>query len=163
MSKRRRGVAGQGIVVTRRAARPIDKELKFVNQLATNAMTTTQLKVVTFPGTVVGLRWDISGLAATAGSQVMSWVIVIVSDGDQVTNISQTDGADYYTPEQNVLAFGTWSMAPNTAGEGIAKQWIGTTKTMRKLKQGDQLLFASFGSAAGAAFVNGVVQFFFKT
>ncbi len=153
------------MVAPGRAARPIDKELKAVLQTATTAVVSTVLKTTTFPGTVVGLRWNLSAtsIIATSDSSVY-WAIVVVPDGEAANTPAVSDGADFYTPEQNVLAFGMGSVADTDVGSG-PRSFIadGTTKTMRKLKQGDQLVFISLSSVAVSAQVRGVVQFFFKT
>ncbi len=148
-----------------RVQRPIDKELKAISLTATTSVASTTLKTTTFPGTVVGLRWSISLRASntTAGSNLF-WAIVVVPDGEAVNTPAISDGADFYAPEQNVLAFGVRSLPDLDSGFGMMNvTFEGTTKTMRKLKQGDILAFLVFGNQATTAAVNGVVQFFFKT
>jgi len=148
-----------------RVARPIDKELKVVNQTATTSVVSTVLKTTTFPGTVVGLRWNISIRGAIATSDILThWAIVVIPDGESANTPSTSDGADFYTPEQNVLAFGVTYVRDTDvgAGPGIMNA-EGTTKTMRKLKQGDVLAFITLANAANGSNVDGVVQFFFKT
>ncbi len=146
-------------------ARPIDKELKFVNQAVTSSVVSTTLKTTTFPGTVVGLRWDLSALCIIAtASPVVAWAIVVVPDGEAVNTPAISDGADFYTPEQNVLAFGMTHLADIDATTGPRiMTFEGTTKTMRKLKQGDILALLSFSNTAVSAELDGIVQFFFKT
>ncbi len=102
--------------------------------------------------------------ATAAGSPFVSWGIVVVPDGEGINTPSHSDGGDWYTPEQNVLAFGAIRIADNdlTAGP-LSLNIEGSTKTMRKLKQGDVLSFISLCDIAAGAFVDGVVQFFFKT
>jgi len=160
MSKRRR------VAAPRRAARrAVDKELK--NITITNAGTTqrsTVLKTTTFPCTVAGLRWSISlQNALTTDSEHMYWAIVVVHDGESVNAPSTSDTGDFYTPEQNVLAFGIISADDADAGGRITTMTAGTSKTMRKLKQGDQLIFTSLGINGTAGIVRGIVQFFCKT
>ncbi len=148
-----------------RVARPIDKELKAVLQTATTTVVTTTLKTTTFPGTVVGLRWSlgIASVIATSDSNVF-WAIVVIPDGEAANTPAISDGADFYTPEQNVLAFGQGFVADTDVGSGPRSiTFDGTTKTMRKLKQGDILALISLSTVAVSAQVRGVVQFFFKT
>ncbi len=149
----------------RSAARPIDKELIVVAQTATTSVVTTTLKTTTFPGTVVGLRWDFNTvIAVSTGDSVVSWLIVVVPDGESANTPSQSNGADLYTPEQNVLAFGVLVVRDSDVGQGPgAFHTEGTTKTMRKLKQGDLLQFITLCSGVNGATVQGAVQFFFKT
>ncbi len=143
-------------------ARPIDKELKVVNKSAVaGSQVATVLKTTTFPGTVVGLRWSLGAVqdAGTAISQ-LTWAIIVVSDGNAASTIALSDAADMYTPEQDVLAYG----CVVASGTDINSERIeGTTKTMRKLKQGDQLQLITIAEATNTWTLFGVVQFFFKT
>ncbi len=149
-----------------RVARPIDKELKVVNQQPTTSVVSTTLKTTTFPGTVVGLRWALSGLNTSASANpFVTWGIVVIPDGEAANTPALSDGADWYTPEQNVLAFGSFYLrdADGTTGPG-ALMFEGSTKTMRKLKQGDVLALITLAdTVAPAANLDGIVQFFFKT
>jgi len=83
-----------------RVQRPIDKELKVVNQVPTTSVVSTVLKTVTFPGTVVGLRWSgsIENLATTA-PVVCAWAVVVIPDGEAANTPALSDGADFYAPE----------------------------------------------------------------
>ncbi len=149
-----------------RVQRPIDKELKVVNQLATTTVVSTTLKTTTFPGTVVGLRWSLSALnQSAAANPYVTWGIVVVPDGEAANTPALSDGADWYAPEQNVLAFGVGYLSDSDGTTGPrAISWEGTTKTMRKLKQGDVLALISLSDTAATAIqLDGVVQFFFKT
>ncbi len=147
-----------------RVARPIDKELKVVNLNATTTVASTTLKTTTFPGTVVGLRWSIGAATLVATDAVCQWAIVVVPDGEAVNTPSTSNGADFYTPEQNILGFGAFRLMNNAeTGGNMNINFEGTTKTMRKLKQGDVLAFLVFSDTATAAAVDGIVQFFFKT
>ncbi len=145
--------------------RPTDKELIFISQNATSSNVTTTLKTATFPCTIVGLRWSFSvtGLVTT-GNPTTNWIIVLVKDGNAANTISQSNGADMYTPEANVMAFGTATNLDTDATAGNTVVHInGSTKTMRKMQQGDLLQFVSFCSITTGANVKGVVQFFCKS
>ncbi len=148
-----------------RVQRPIDKELKAVLQTSTTTMVASTLKTTTFPGTIVGLRWSLGFLSAQAASDAfVRWVIVVVPDGEAINTIGSSDGVDFYTPEQNVLAFGIIGIKDNDLGSGpTAANIEGTTKTMRKLKQGDVLQFGTLASVANSFTTAGTIQFFFKT
>jgi len=152
-------VAGGGM------RRPIDKKLIFVNQSVTNSVATTTLHTTTFPGTVTGLRWSLSALnSLTTASPQVAWAIVVVHDGDSANTPSLTNAADFYTPEQDVLAFGHAYLADTDAGAGnVQSHWEGNTKTMRKLRAGDLLQFITISGTANSASLDGVVQFFIKT
>ncbi len=133
-------------------------------QTVSTTQRTTTLKTTTFPCTVVGVRWSIGfrGNITTAGD--VFWIIVVVPDGEAVNAIATSDGADMYTPEQNVIAFGTVAIADADQASGPSAQSIeGTTKTMRKLKSGDQLMFSAISTSANDSLVQGTVQFFCKS
>lgn len=162
MSKRQRTSSG----ANRRAKRPIDKQL--INVSVTNLVGAKQdvtlYSAATFPGTITGLRWSLSvvrsgGTASTFGQ--FAWAIVVVPSGTTISTMSLTAAASLYEPEQNVLAFGkgcSW----NNAGTDIA-MYEGSTKSMRKLKAGDALVFTTFGTATERHDLSGCVQFFYKT
>ncbi len=135
-------------------------------QTATTSNVATTLKTTTFPCTIVGLRWDfVFQASSTAGNGIVSWVIVLVKDGNTANTISQSNGADMLTPEQNVMAFGTIGMldADTTTGGPKQVHIQGSTKTMRKMQGGDLLQFISLSSLASAGTINGTVQFFCKS
>ena len=157
MNKRRR--------FTRTAPRPIDKRVIVVDQAIVASQTSTTIFDATFPGTVVGIRWSLNMRTDTATSFTeMVWAIVLVEDGNAVGALSRVDGADFYTPEQNLLVFETASFPDSDAGNGPNSiHWTGTTKTMRKLKVGDQVRVIALGLAANQGEFFGAVQFFYKT
>jgi len=147
-----------------RVARPIDKELIAVNLSVTTTQMDTVLKTTTFPGTVVGLRWSMSARSVVTAAQRVDWAIVTTEDGNTVNNIGTSNAGDFYTPEQNVLAFGSMQLEASNSTAGPSNfMWEGSTKTMRKLKQGDTLEFTIISTNATGASIDGVVQFFFKT
>ncbi len=146
-----------------RVQRPIDKELKAVLQTTTTSVVSSTLKTTTFPGTVVGLRWQLSAFSLVASTNTVYWAIVVIPDGEAANTPAISDGADFYTPEQNVLAFGMSIINSTGVASDQKADWEGTTKTMRKLKQGDILALVSLNTDANGATLQGVVQFFFKT
>ncbi len=148
-----------------RARRPIDKKLIVINQSITNAQTSTTLLTVTFPCTVVGLRWDVDlNSILTAGASSNFWAIVVVRDGVTTSTMATSDGADLFTPEQDVLVFGCYRSPDADLGGGpVVKTWQGSTKTMRKLMGGDTLRLIGLGTTATTGTLLGVVQFFCKT
>lgn len=164
MSSNKRRRTGSVVVQTRQV-RPIDKSLITVSQTATTSVTATTLKTTTFPCTIVGLRWDLSFLSLlTTGNSIVLWFIVVVKDGNSANTPSFTNGADAYTPEQNVLAFGTSRVRDSDVGSGPSIiHNIGSTKTMRKLKAGDLLQFITLSDVASSQLAIGMVQFFCKS
>jgi len=145
------------------AKRPIDKNLVVVNQAVTSTQQQTDLITATFPATVTGLRWSLSALGSAVSASMVSWAIVLVKDGVSASTISQSDGAQMYQPEQNVLAFGVFYLADSDAGTGpTVNSWEGSTKTMRKLMGGDKIAFIAKANANTVP-LDGVVQFFTKS
>ncbi len=144
--------------------RPVDKNLIIVSQTSLDStQQATVLATVTFPCTIVGLRWDISS-ATSAGTGIASiaWAIVKVSQGDTVNTLATGDGSTLYAPEQNVMTWGVGLNIPeDTIGHGLV--WIGDTKTMRKMMGGDTLQFIARGEATNLQEIRGCIQFFCKT
>ncbi len=149
-----------------RARRPIDKEIR--NITITNAGSTqrqTILKTTTFPCTIVGLRWVFTfNNAITTNDDTFYWAIIILHDGNTANTIGTSDGGDFYTPERDVMAFGVTRVSDLDATQGTGPVTIqGSTKSMRKMAQGDQLAFIVLGLTGTAQTVRGSVQYFCKT
>ncbi len=134
-----------------------------MQQTITTANVQTSLHTATFPCTIVGLRWDFSIRSITAANDNVTWILCIVRNGVTANTISQSNGADIWTPEQDIMAFGNMSVLSTAAESSEAFHIQGTTKTMRKIQPGDILAFISFGSIVNGAIVQGAVQFFCKT
>jgi len=122
----------------------------------------------TFPGTVVGLRWDLGaeGLATTVGTDVVFWALVVVRQGNGPGPIGVGAAAmgQFYEPEEHVMASG--KLLVSTQASGIRERDEGTTKTMRKMMGGDRIMLLARNVSAivndPVAFT-GVVQFFIKS
>ncbi len=141
--------------------RPIDKAIITVIKAGTNAtQVETVLATITFPCTVTGLRWGLTFTQdAGTATAFFYWAIVIVRDRVTVSQISTSDAATFYAPEQNCLVWGSGTIENN-----INKpRYEGSTKTMRKLLVGDTIQFLHKGSATNTTRVDGVIQFFCKT
>ena len=124
------------------------------------AQVASVLVTVTFPCTIVGLRWMISFVQdAGTGTPTGYWAIIKVVDGNAPKTMGGSDQGVFYAPEQNVLAFGVFSIDNNTE----TKIFEGSTKTMRKMMGGDTLQFITIGTATNTFAVRGIVQFFCKT
>lgn len=141
--------------------RPVDKLLVSVNKDAVAAAkVNTELVTVTFPCTIVGLRWFLTiNQDGGTGQCLGAWAIYVLRDGNIVPSLSFTDGSKFVDPEQQALAFGAWSIDNNTE----TKVFEGSTKTMRKLMGGDKLILIMQGVATETSKVFGIVQFFCKT
>ncbi len=148
-----------------RARRPIDKDLITIRKTITASQQVTTLKTTTFPCTVVGIRWELtaSSIIATTPVEVI-WAIVLVKDGNSANTMATTDAGTFYSPEQNVLAFGVAQMPDVDIGGGpIVHTWSGNTKTMRKLIGGDLLQLIVDGTQAAQGTFLGIIQFFCKS
>ena len=71
-----------------------------------------------------------------------------------------SDGSELYTPEQDVLTYGSGCSTGVDLGDN--HRFDGSTKTMRKMMGGDQLVFIAKGEATNTFAYHGVVQFFCK-
>lgn len=128
--------------------------------IATTAQVATLLITATFPGTIVGLRWNINGRPTTGtNSADYRWAIVIVKEGQTPAAISGGDASNFYNPEQHVLTWGGGFTSPgnNQFNENSS------TKTMRKLQAGDTLQFIVKNFNANPLDLGGEIQFFYKT
>jgi len=159
--KRRRGDTGVIVVGKKRT---LNKEIICVTGTATAAtQSNVTLLTCTFPGTIVGLRWNFNiYCSADAGINTVSWMIHKVKSGVTTPTISQTAAASLIGNEEAVMAWGGTIIVGDTLNNGDSGHtWDSETKTMRKLQGGDTLVFSALGSASIAYF--GYVQFFMKT
>ena len=166
MSKRRRGVGGVRVT----APRPIDKTLTVLTKTTVGSSTvTTDIFTATTACTALGVRWNfyVEGDAGTEGTpHDYIWMIVLVPDGTSINAISLTDAAQFYKPEQHVMAFGLGSSRGDASGADQSRvnlNWSGQTKTMRKLRIGDKITFGLKGIATETVRCRGVVQMFCKS
>ncbi len=142
--------------------RPIDKNLVVVSKNTVDAtQVSTTLITATFPCTITGLRWQIAtDRAAGTGTAEFYWAIILVKDGNSANTVAISDGATFYEPEQNVLAFGLGSLEDSGPDSMLAE---GNTKTMRKLMGGDTIVFIVRGVATNTVNLNAIIQFFCKS
>lgn len=150
--------------MTSKVKRSVDKKLIAVDiPMNVGGIGTSTLKTTTFPCTITGLRWSLSAQASSVLTGAVYWAIVMVQDGETPNNLNVANTSNYYMPEQAVLAFGAGHVVGTTATAGPeVALWEGSTKAMRKMKQGDQLFFITFGSTAATAQCTGIIQFFCK-
>ncbi len=160
MSKRRR-TGTTTFVVPRTTKRPIDKNLKSVAFTTINAsQQNVTLFTATFPCTLTGIRWSFDAKAdAGTATGLHSWVLQVVRDGLAPQTMAISSGADFITPEGNIVAFGS---GLSVGDQGPSKSYDGNTKTMRKMMGGDLLVFSALGQATNTTRIFGVVQFFCK-
>ncbi len=148
----------------RRANRPIDKKLISILKTSTGtSQVATTLLTTTIPCTITGLRWTLgfNSLVATGPINVR-WALIVVRDGLSATTVGGTDGGDFYTPEGDVLAFGSHLIGEtDTAGPQVINI-DGSTKTMRKMMAGDLFIFTVVSDTAASLQTAGAIQFFCK-
>ena len=165
MVKRQRTTGGFRVAV-----RPIDKRI--INVLLTGvaaANQTTVLATTTSACTIVGLRWSFF-VEGDAGTERLAhdyrWAIVKVDDGENPTALDSTDAGTFYSPEQQVMAWGTGTSRADAAGAtnsgGMKSTWNGKSKAMRKLRAGDRILFVIRGVATETVRCSDAVQLFCK-
>ncbi len=144
-----------------KAKRAIDKQIICVSHGAVDGtQQNTAIFTATFPGTITGIRWDLTfDQAAGTGLALSVWAIVLLKDGQALDTLSLTNGAEVYQPEQNCLVWGYQNIKNQLWGQHAS----GSTKTMRKVMIGDNLAFLIRGQATNTTTVLGAVQFFIKT
>ncbi len=149
--------------VFRGGKRPVTKSMVTIAKNTVSAQVSTALFTATFPCTAQGFRIDME-VTQDAGANPGSfgWAIVLVREGNSAKTMVITDAGAFYAPEENVVMFGSG------IGGGGADTAISTfrqlnTKTMRKMKGGDQLHFLAIGEATNTSAFQGVIQFFCKT
>ena len=77
--------------------------------------------------------------------------------------ISFTDGSTLIAPEEKVIAYESVTYNQTQVSGGLSNKWEGTSKTMRKLKDGDSVFFiAGTSNATDTTQVTGFVQLFVK-
>lgn len=152
-------------VDTAHARRPIDKQIVVINKSQATAQSAGILFNAPFPTTVTGIRWEITTVyVGTVTPGFFHWAIILLPDGVAAAGaLSFTDLTAFYQPEQHVLVWGIHSSPEADLSNGnTLTSSSGTTKTMRKMRIGDELLFICDANAATFE-VQGAVQFFLKT
>lgn len=160
--------------------RQINKYIKNVTGSFTPDGATVSQEITTFggtsateaiaTGTLQGLRWDVDIQSVGETHPVRGyWAIVIVREGYNPNSLNIANGANLYTPEQDVLAYGVATVINSGVSSGPSiEHFSDQSRTMRKVQQGDRLilLFAA-ADDTGSPFengvkINGTFQFFVK-
>jgi len=150
----RRNTSTKKRVVAISPKRPIDKQLISINNTWPTAQSDLAMYTATFPCTVTGLRWEIV-LGSNAGAPVsIKWVIARTKDGLAAGTIGTNP---FFTPEVEVMAAGVATVA---AGQNMTM--ADSTKTMRKLQNGDKLHFSYIATATNIV-GSVLIQFFVKS
>lgn len=158
-------------VVQKKKVRPLDKSIIGISQTA--AGTTggnITLYTATFPATITGLRWEWDAFNAANSTNVnnVTWIIYRLKASLQPFTISQTNAAPVTQPEEEVICWGTMGLPSNADPTNAAANKLSfhvkdSTKSMRKLQNGDRLAFAWIGDNSSNVTIQGAVQFFGKS
>ncbi len=150
-----------GAIRARIPKRPVDKQLVAITKTTLDGtQENTTLITVTFPCTIVGIRWNISVVQdAGTGNATCAWCINVLRDGGTQKVMSLTDGSTFFAPESDCLSFGIATIDNNVS----SSNYEGSTKTMRKMMGGDKLIFSAVGTATNTSALRGIIQFFCKT
>lgn len=122
-----------------------------------------------FPGTITGIRWHIDCTSHTAQFVRFAWAIVRLRQGQTASALTLPPSVGtMYSPEQDVIVIGSCStmLQNNTSLYGTHGYAIeGTTKAMRKVQNGDRIIFLcqDDDSATDPNNVNGMIEYFVKT
>ncbi len=149
-------------VTYRAPKRPLEKVMTVINHATVDS---TQVQSIiaapVYPATMTGLRWNFT-FNQDAGTSFAHyvWAIVLVPDGGTIDTLVFTDLSKFYTPEKNCLVWGYGSI--NTFATGQTKQVEGSTKTMRKIQNGDAIVFIMRGITTQTSHVRGAIQLFLK-
>jgi hypothetical protein len=139
----------------------VSRDHAAAGQLVTDIATTNT------PCTVTGFRWhlDHRNVDTTMPAQ-FGWALVVVKQGNTPQQLNLTgDGAPFYAAEQQVIAWGSGLLTdgsaapPGTIGAASLVRQEGSTKTQRKLMQGDRLvLIMQVAGGSTNVLVRGGVQ-----
>ena len=150
-------------------ARPNDKKI-IVIQLndVTNTHQTTTLVTSLTACTMFGLRWSlfVEGDAGTVGEKHdYRWTIIHQRDGTTLSDLGESNATSFYSPEQNVLAFGVGTddnSGTAASGFNAPPSWNGKSRSKRKLMAGDKIVFMLEDIATETVRCKGTVQVFCK-
>lgn len=174
-SRKRRRFSG-------RSKRPIDKNI-IVFSLAVDGAGQTEATLwppagapatgSIFPGTITGIRWNLSVRCVISTTVRFAWAIVRIRESQTASALvlPNTIGI-LYRPEQDVIVCGheMIGVSNNNTNLGFNEYKIeGSTKSMRKIQNGDRLLFLCQDDDANVRLpgstnaVAGIVEYFIKT
>lgn len=143
--------------------RPIDKKLKSISITGAADQINTNIHTATFPGTLVGFRWSLTVHNTDAVfQQEGKWALFIAREGVPVDAISFGNNTTTMEPEANVVVIEDWYTTDMPDGQSVM-QFSGSTKAMRKIQCGDNLVFCCKGESSADWEVRGTIQFFIKT
>ena len=135
-----------------------DKHVISVTQALSTSQVATNLFTVVVPGTFVGLRWLIMVEGANAGTG--AWALIQVRDTVTASTMVVTDGGQFYSPEQDLLAFGRFGTTGGAEAIPISENKSGAT---RKMHVGDHVQFIAIGDVASQGTIKATIQFFIQS
>jgi len=145
-----------------RKNRKINKELIYIDHPITNTTQVASVLInITYPCTLVGLRWDLLYSCSSTSDVVVTWCIVKVPDTTSASTMSQTDETSFYRPENDVLTFGITGATSNDGNRGPGLEHVtGSIKTKRKMQVNDDLTFLTKAANTSVSTLRGIIQFF---
>ena len=138
--------------------RPIDKEQAYLS--GSNIGTTqdsSTLRTSTVAETYTGGHIQVSVARVSGG--VLNMVLIVIPEGLTIPSVSTTDGNPPYTPEEHVLWAGTLRISSSSVEQHLL---VGKIRSMRKMKNGDRLMFLIRGDGASVGSFSAIVTSFFK-
>ncbi len=137
---------------------------RVINKESVGTQVSTTVLTTTFPCTLSAVKYSIGVFNnAAASSRVFRWALVFVADGNSANTISFVDAADFYTPEQHIIAFGSANLS-ETGGDGApTAHWNRSLSTRVNMRTGDLILFLCAAESGTDLFVDGTVQLLCKT
>lgn len=134
-----------------------DKQIFNINTTTTNSATSQSLITLTYPCVAMGIVVSGGSISETDSvPSAVQWFLVKLEEGQVVDTISFN--AASYQPEQAVLCFGAGPVNINSPLSFMVK-----TKTGRKMKAGDQVVFVISSTVAAKVIRHCyTVQYFLK-
>lgn len=170
-------MARTSTIKRRRYAKTKRSKSKFVNAIHTvvqvkSEQSNVSIYTATYPCTIAGLRWCFGlcpyDLSSTSGSNFI-WAIYVVEQGDtpkslNLGSLNVTPASEAFKGEATVIAWGSGIVIGNNI-----VNFDSSTKSMRKLQGGDQLMLSmKYNTANGEAapediagvIMQGAIQYF---
>lgn len=156
--KRRR--TARGYIKTRRQ---YNKNIPVIQQNPTTTQSETIIGQVLpggAPRTFKLGRVSISAIGESTQSTLVRWAIIKVPEGRTLNALDPGTGSDLYTPESDVLTFGTMALADSDSGTGsttVSQNF--RVRASRKMQEGDRLYFVSDTNNTNAISLIAIVQY----
>ena len=154
---------GPGTIIARGPKRPVEKIVGVHNAVVTNSQT-AGLNILpgvacTYSGGTLTISTTWNNTVSTAA---FYWALVFLREGQTLSSLSIANNTVLYEPSQDVLACGCANaiIGATDNQDTIIKEY--KLKSMRKMKEGDGIVFTTLGNSAGIARIDVVFTAFFK-